>query len=77
MLIWVHILTLVQKLIRLSRHKNIFAKGYTQICTEEDFVIKKVRNIVPYTEVIAELNGKEIVATCYENTCKRQIKQSL
>ena len=40
-------------------------------------MIKKVRNIVPYTEVIAELNGKEIVETCYENTCKRQIKESL
>ena len=35
-------------------------------CREEDFVIKKDRNIVPYTEVIGELNGKEIVEICHK-----------
>ena len=29
-------------------------------------MIKKDRNIVPYTEVIGELNGKEIVEICHK-----------
>ena len=33
--------------------------------SEEVFVIKKVKNIVPWTYVISVLNGKEIVETFY------------
>ena len=33
--------------VRISKHKNIFAKGYTPNWSEEDFVIEKVENTVP------------------------------
>ena len=33
--------------VRISKYKNIFAKGYTPNCSEEVFVIKKVKNTVP------------------------------
>ena len=33
--------------VRISKCKNIFAKGYTQNQSEEVFVIKKVKNTVP------------------------------
>ena len=33
--------------VRISQYKNIFAKGYTPNCSEEVFVIKKVKNTVP------------------------------
>ena len=33
--------------VRVSKYKNIFAKGYTPNCSEEVFVIKKVKNTVP------------------------------
>ena len=33
--------------VRISKWKNIFAKGYTQNQSEEVFVIKKVKNTVP------------------------------
>ena len=33
--------------VRISKYKNIFAKGYMPIWSEQVFVIKKVKNIVP------------------------------
>ena len=36
-------------IVRISEHKNIFAKDYVPNCSEEVFVIKKVKNTVPST----------------------------
>ena len=47
--------------VRISKYKNIFAKGYTPNWSEEVFVIKKVKNTVPWTYVINDLNGEEII----------------
>ena len=33
--------------VRISKYKNIFAKGYTPDWSEEVFVTKKVKNTVP------------------------------
>ena len=38
--------------IRISKCKNIFAKGYMPNWSEEVFVIKKVKNTVPWTYII-------------------------
>ena len=46
--------------VRISKYKNIFAKGYTPNWYEEVFVIKKVKDTVPWTSVINDLNGKKI-----------------
>ena len=35
--------------VTISKYKNIFAKGYTPNWSEEVFVIKKVKNTVPWT----------------------------
>ena len=43
--------------VRISKYKNIFAKGYLPNWSEEGFVIKKVKNAVPWTYVINDLNG--------------------
>ena len=37
-------------------------------------MIKKVKNTVPWTYVINDLKGEEIVRTFYENNYKKQIK---
>ena len=44
---------------RISKYKNIFAKGYTPNWSEEFFVIKEIKNIVPWTYVINDLSGEE------------------
>ena len=45
--------------VRISKYKNVFAKGYTPNWPEEAFVIKKVKNTVPGAYVINDLNGEE------------------
>ena len=35
--------------VRISKYKNTFAKGYTPNWSEEVFLIKKVKNTVPWT----------------------------
>ena len=44
--------------VRISKYKNIFAKGYAFNWSEEVFVISKIKNIVPCTYVINDLNGE-------------------
>ena len=52
--------------VRISKYKNIFAKGYVPNWSEEVFVVKKAKNTMPQAYVISDLNGEEIVGTFYE-----------
>ena len=49
--------------VRISKFENVFAKGYTSNWSEEIFIIKKMKNTVPWTYVISHLNGEEIVGS--------------
>ena len=60
--------------VRISKYKNIFAKGYMPNWSEEVFVIKKVKNTVPWTYVINDLNGEEIIGTFYEKELQKTNK---
>ena len=51
--------------VRISKYKKIFAKGYMPKWSEEIFVISKINNTVPWTHVINDLNGEEIIGTFY------------
>ena len=53
---------------KFKEYQNIKknAKTYSPSWSEEVSEIKKVKNTVPCTYVIEELNGKEIVETSYE-----------
>ena len=42
--------------VRISKYKNIFAKGYTSNWSGKIFVIKKIEETVPWTYVINDLN---------------------
>ena len=53
-------------IVRKSKYKNIFAKGYTPNWSQDVFVIKKVKNTVPWTSVVNDFNGEEIVLTFYK-----------
>ena len=57
--------------VRISRHKSIFAKRYTQNWSEEVFVISKIKNTVPWTYVISDLNGEEITGTFYKQELQK------
>ena len=57
--------------VRISKYKNIFAKGHTPNWSEEVFVIKKIKNTVPWTCVIHDLHGEEITGTFYEKELQK------
>ena len=63
--------------VRISKYKNIFAKAYTPNWLEELFVIKEVKNTVPWTYAINDLNGEEIIETFYEKEPQKANKQKL
>ena len=53
--------------VRISKYKNMCAKGYMPNWLEEIFIIKKIKNTVPWTYVLNDLNGEEIIGNFYEN----------
>ena len=52
--------------VRISKYKNIFAKGYTPNWSEEVFVINKIKNTATWTCVINDLNGEGSIGSFYE-----------
>ena len=58
-------------IFRISQNKNFFAKGYTPYWTEKSFVIKKVKNTVPWTYIIHYFNGDETVGTFHEKELEK------
>ena len=63
--------------VRISKYQNIFAKGYTPNWSEEVFVIKEIKNSVPWTYVINDLNGQEIIGIFYEKELQKIDPQEL
>ena len=57
--------------VRISKLKNIFAKGYTLNWSEEIFVISKIKNTVPWTYFIKDLNGEEIIGSFYKKELQK------
>ena len=57
--------------VRVSKYKNIFAKGYTPNWFKEVFVVSKIKNTVPWTYVINDLNGEEIIGTFFEKELQK------
>ena len=52
--------------VRISKYKNIFAKGYTP-----SFLIKKAKNTVLWTYVTEDVHREEIIATFYEKELQK------
>ena len=56
---------------RISNYKNIFAKGYTPNWSEEVFVISKIKNTFPWTDIISDLNGEKNAGSFYEKELQK------
>ena len=52
--------------VRISKYKNIFAKGYPPNWSEEIFVVKKIKNTVLCTYILNDLNGEEIMESFHQ-----------
>ena len=57
--------------VRISKYKNIFAKGYVPNWSEEVFLIPNVRNSIPWTYVISNLKGETNVGTFYKKELQK------
>ena len=61
--------------VRVSKYNSIFTKVYNPNWSEEVFVIKKVKNTVPWKFIINEINGEEFLGTFYENKLQKTNKK--
>ena len=62
--------------VRISKYKNIFAKGYTPNWSEEVFVVNKIKNTISWTYVISELNAEPITGNFMKKNCKQLVKKN-
>jgi len=58
-------------MVRISKKKNIFEKGYTPRWTEEVFTITKIQYTDPPTYKITDYNGEEIQGSFYEQELQK------
>ena len=59
--------------VRISKFKNIFAKGYTPNWSKEIFIVDKINDTVSYTYNIKDLNDKEIISSFYGKELQKSI----
>ena len=57
--------------VRISKFKNIFAKGYTPNWSKEIFIVDKINDTVPYTYNIKDLNDEEIIGSFYDRELQK------
>ena len=57
--------------VRISKYINIFEKDCVPNWSEEVFVIKKVKNTVPWIYVISDLKDEDIVGTFYKEELQK------
>ena len=62
--------------VRISNYKNNFAKGYSQNWSEEIFVVSKIKDTVPWTSVISDLNGEKLREVFMKKNCKKLVKKN-
>ena len=57
--------------MRISKYKTNFAKDFNPNWSEEYFVIKKIKNTVPWIYVISDLNSDEIFRKFHEKELQK------
>ena len=56
--------------VRISKYKNIFAKGYVPNWSEV-FIVNEIKNTVPWTYTISDLNGEKGIGIFYEKELEK------
>ena len=59
--------------VRISKFKNIFAKGHTPNWSREIFIVNKINDTVPYTYNLKDLNDGEIIGSFYDKELQKTI----
>ena len=61
----------VGDIVRISKFKNIFAKGYTPNWSKEIFIVDIINDAVPYTYNLKDLNDEEIIGSFYDRELQK------
>ena len=59
--------------VRISKFKNIFAKGYAPNWSSEIVIVDKINDTVPYTYNLKDLNDEEIKDSFYDKELQNTI----
>ena len=59
--------------VRISKFKNIFAKGYASNWSSKIFIVDKINDTVPYTYNLKDLNDEEIIGSFYDKELQNTI----
>ena len=57
--------------VRTSKHKIVFAKGYTQNWSDDVFVVSKINDTFPWIYKISDLNSEKIAGSFYEEELQK------
>ena len=57
--------------VRISKFKNIFAKGYTPNWSKEIFIVDKINDTVLYMYNLKDLNDEEIIGSFYDRELQK------
>ena len=57
--------------VRTSKHKIVFAKGYTQNWSDDVFVVSKINDTFPWIYKISDLNSEKIAGSFYEKELQK------
>ena len=64
-------------IVRISKYKNIFAKGYVSSSSEEVFRLKTLKKLFRGHMLLVILKAKKLLEHFTKTNCKKQIKKSL
>ena len=57
--------------VRISKYKNVFAKGYVPNWSVEVFFVNKIKNTMSWTCEINDLNSEKIIGSFYEKELQK------
>ena len=57
--------------VRISKFKNIFSKGYMPNWSKKIFIVDKINDTVPYTYSLKDLNDEEIIGSFYDKELQK------
>ena len=63
----------VGDIVRISKFKNIFTKGYAPNWNSEIFIVDKVNDTIPYMYNLKDLNDEEIIGSFYDRELQKSI----
>ena len=59
--------------VRISKFKNIFAKGHAPNWSTEIFIVDKINDTVPYTYNLKDLNDEKIIGSFFDKELQNTI----